>query len=150
MRRIVVPNDFLSVAEEELRAGRTVRLHIDGQSMYPFIRGGRDEVEIVPFPSDRKLPEWCCPFYRWEGRYMVHRYVGMEDGCCVMLGDGNIVRRERVHREDVIGILNKIYRPDGGVQDCSDPRWLRKAKLWYRLRPLRKFLIPAFRFLHIR
>lgn len=150
MRKIVVPNNFLSLAEEELRAGRTVRLHIDGQSMYPFIRGGVDEVEVVPCPSEGNLPAWCCPFYQWEGRYMIHRYVGTEDGDCIMLGDGNLVRKERVRREDVVGILSRIYRPDGSVQDCNDPRWLRRGELWYRLRPLRRILIPAFRLLRIR
>lgn len=149
MRKIVVPNDFLAVAAEELLAGRSVRLHIDGQSMYPFIRGGVDEVEVVPCPSGTELPAWCCPFYKWEGRYMIHRYIGTENGECIMLGDGNIVRRERVRREEIIGLLNRIYRPDGSVQDCSDERWLRRARLWYRLRPLRRFLIPAFRLLHI-
>lgn len=150
MRKIVVPNNFLSLAEEELRAGRTVRLHIDGQSMYPFIRGGVDEVEVVPCPAEGDLPAWCCPFYRWEGRYMIHRYVGTEDGDCIMLGDGNLVRKERVRREDVVGMLSRIYRPDGSVQDCSDPRWLRRGELWYRLRPLRRILIPAFRLFRIR
>lgn len=149
MRRVVVPNDFLAVAEEELRAGRSVRLHIDGQSMYPFIRGGVDEVEVVPAPAEGELPAWCCPFYKWEGRYMIHRYLGTENGECIMLGDGNLVRRERVRREDIIGLLSLIYHPDGSVQDCSDRGWLRKARLWYRLRPLRRILIPAFRLLHI-
>lgn len=149
MRKIVISNDFLSLAEEELRAGRSVRLHIDGQSMYPFIRGGADEVEIVPCAAEGELPRWCCPFYRWEGRYMIHRYLGVENGECVMLGDGNLARLERVARGEIIGILSRIYRPDGSVQDCSDPRWLRKAALWYRLRPLRRILIPLFRLLHI-
>lgn len=149
MRKIVVPNRFLAVAEEELRAGRSVRVQIDGQSMYPFIRGGADEVEIVPCPPDGELPAWCCPFYRWEGRYMIHRYVGTEGDRCVMLGDGNLVRREYVRREEIIGLLHRIYRPDGSVQACTDPRWLRKGRLWYRLRPLRRILIPAFRLLHL-
>ena len=148
MRKIVVPNDFLSVAAEELRAGRSVRLHIDGQSMYPFLRGGADEVEVVPCPPG-ELPAWCCPFYCWEGKYMIHRYIGMEDGECVMLGDGNLVRRERVPRGEILGLLSRIWHPDGSVQDCSDPRWLRKARLWYRLRALRRFLIPAFRLFRI-
>ena len=149
MRKVVIPNDFLSLAEEELRAGRSVRLHIDGQSMYPFIRGGADEVEVVPCPSEGELPKWCCPLYCWEGHYMIHRYIGVENGECVMLGDGNVVRFERVGRSQIIGLLSRIYRPDGSVQDCSDPRWLRKAALLYRLRPLRRILIHIIRLLRL-
>ena len=150
MRKIVVPNEFLSAAEEELRAGRSVRLHIDGQSMYPFIRGGIDEVEIVPCPRDGALPAWCCPFYKWDGKYMIHRYIGSKGDVCIMLGDGNLVRREHVRRNEVIGLLSRIYRPDGSVQECDDPHWLRKGAWWYRLRSLRRILIPLCRLLRIR
>ena len=80
---------------------------------------------------------------------MIHRYVGTEGDRCVMLGDGNLVRREYVRREEIIGLLHRIYRPDGSVQACTDQRWLRKGRLWYRLRPLRRILIPAFRLLHL-
>ena len=44
----------------------------------------------------------------------------------MMLGDGNLARIERVKREDIIGILRTIYRPDGTTQDCRDTQWLRR------------------------
>ena len=56
----------------------------------------------------------------------------------------NIARIEEVRREEIIGLLRTIYHPDGTEQDCRDPRWLRKARWWYRLRLLRRFLIPLF------
>mgnify|MGYP000076131080 CR=1 FL=1 len=150
MRKLVVPNSFLSEAAEALRQGRAVKLHIDGQSMYPFIRGGIDLVEVVPCPPEGELPAWCCPFYQWEGKYMIHRYIGREGDECLMLGDGNVARIERVKREDIIGLLQTIYRPDGTTLDCRDERWLKKARWWYRLRPLRRWLLPAFKMLHVR
>ena len=149
MRKLVVPNSFLSEAAEALRAGQTVKLHIDGQSMYPFIHGGKDLVEVVPCPPEGELPLYCCPFYQWEGRYMIHRYIGREGDECLMLGDGNLVRIERVKRGDIIGLLRTIYRPDGTEQVCTEARWLRRAYWWVRLRPLRRFLLPLCRLLHI-
>lgn len=150
MRKLVVPNSFLSEAAEALRQGRAVKLHIDGQSMYPFIRGGIDLVEVVPCPPEGELPAWCCPFYQWEGKYMIHRYIGRDGDECLMLGDGNVARIERVKREDIIGLLQTIYRPDGTTLDCRDERWLKKAQWWYRLRPLRRWLLPVFKMLHVR
>ena len=149
MRKLIVPNSFLSEAAEALRAGQTVKLHIDGQSMYPFIHGGKDLVEVVPCPPEGELPLYCCPFYQWEGRYMIHRYIGREGDECLMLGDGNLVRIERVKRSDIIGLLRTIYRPDGTEQVCTEARWLRRAYWWVRLRPLRRFLLPLCRLLHI-
>lgn len=149
MRKLVVPNSFLAEAADALRQGQTVKLHINGQSMYPFIKGGRDLVEVVPCPAEGPLPDWCCPFYYWEGNYMIHRYIGSEGDECLMLGDGNVQRIERVQRAEVIGLLRYIYRPDGSVQDCRDARWLHRARCWYRLRPLRRFLLPLLKLLHV-
>lgn len=81
---------------------------------------------------------------------MVHRYIGRDGDYCLMLGDGNLARVERVKRNDVLGLLRYIYRSDGFVQDCTDPRWLRWGALWYRLRPLRRFLLPVMKRLHLR
>ena len=145
MRKITVTNHFLAGAAEALKQGQTVKLLIGGQSMYPFIRGGIDLVEIIPCPAEGELPAWCCPFYQWEDRYMIHRYIGREGDEYLMMGDGNVARVERVKREDVIGLLSYIYYFDGTVQDCRDKRWLRKAEWWYRLRLLRRWLLPVIK-----
>ena len=149
MRKLVVPNSFFTEAAETLRSGQSVRLHVDGQSMYPFIHGGKDEIEVVPYDGESPLEPWCCPFYQWEGNYMIHRYIGMNGNRCQMLGDGNIYRIEEVEKKDIAGILRTIYHPDGTEQDCRDPRWLKKAVWWYRLRKVRRFLIPLFRLLKV-
>ena len=80
---------------------------------------------------------------------MIHRYIGMDGENCRMLGDGNIYRIEEVPRKDIIGILRFIYHPDGSILDCRDEKWIRKAIWWYRLRKIRRFLIPIFRRLGI-
>ena len=149
MRKIIVPNSFFVEAAEALRKGHSVRLHVDGQSMYPFIHGGKDEIEVVPYDGSTPLEPWCCPFYQWGGNYMIHRYIGMNGNMCQMLGDGNIYRIEQLPKGEIIGILRTIYHPDGTEQDCRDPRWLRKAAWWYRLRKVRRFLIPLFKILGI-
>lgn len=149
MRRITLPNGFMHEAASLLREGKSVKLHITGDSMLPFIHGGEDVVEIEPCPATGDLPEWCCPFYCWEGRYMIHRYVGREGEYCLMLGDGNIARIEKVRRDEITGLLRRIYRPDGSVQDCTSTRWLKRGEWWYRLRPLRRWLLPAMKILNV-
>ena len=59
---------------------------------------------------------------------MIHRYIGREGDDCLMLGDGNVAR----------------------IEDCRDARWLKKAEWWYRLRFLRRWLLPVFKALHLR
>lgn len=118
--------------------------------MYPFIRGGVDLVEVIPCASDDELPAWCCPFFLWEGRYMIHRYIGRDGDDYLMLGDGNMARLERVKREEIIGLLRYIYPPAKPEIDCFDKAWLRKGKYWYRLRFFRRWLLPLFKMLRIR
>lgn len=149
MRKLIVPNDFFSAAAEALRNGSSVRLHVDGQSMYPFIHGGIDEIEVVPYDGQTPPEPWCCPFYQWNGSYMIHRFIGMNGDKWQMLGDGNICRVEEVSQGEIIGILRTIYHPDGTCQDCRDSRWLRRAEWWYRLRSVRRFLIPLFKLLRV-
>lgn len=140
MRKIVIPNGFLEEAAIMLKQGQNVQLYIDGQSMLPFIRGGKDKTEIVPCPTG-ELPRWGCFFYKWEGKYMIHRYIGREQEKYRMMGDGNLIRIETVQRSEIIGMLRYIYHPDGKTQDCLHASWLRKAQWWYRLRSLRKWLL---------
>ncbi len=149
MRKITLPNKFFAEAAEELKRGRTAKLLVGGQSMYPFIRGGEDVVEVIPCPPEEELPIWCCPFYQWEGKYMIHRYIGRKNGLYLMLGDGNLARVEEVERADIIGVLKTIYHPDGTVQDCLDPHWLKKAEWWYKLRFARRWLLAVCRILHV-
>ena len=145
MRKLVVPNSFFAEAADTLRNGQSVRLHVDGQSMYPFIHGGKDEIEVEPYDGKSPLQPWCCPFYQWGGNYMIHRFIGMKGNLCQMLGDGNVYRIEEVPPHEIIGLLRYIYHPDGSVQDCQEKRWLKKAVWWYRLRKVRRFLIPLFK-----
>lgn len=145
MKKITLSNSFLAEAEAALKEGRNVTLHIGGNSMHPFIVGGRDVVEIAPCPREQELHLWTCLFYRWEGKYMIHRYVGREGEYLLMMGDGNLGRIERIRREDVSGLLLSIRRPDGSLQDCLDSSWLRRGKRWFRLRLLRRWLLPLYR-----
>jgi len=145
MKIQVVQNRFLEGVAAILAEGRSVRVRIDGQSMYPFIRGAKDEVELVPYQQGSSLPLWTCVFFRWGESYVVHRYIGREDSLFCIMGDGNLVLVEKVEESAILGVLRTIYRPDGTVQDCRDPKWLRKGALWYRLRRFRRFLLPLFR-----
>ena len=145
MKRVVVQNCFLEGVAAMLKEGRSVRVRIDGKSMHPFIRGSKDEVELIPYHSGSSLPLWCCVFFRWRGDYIVHRYIGKEGDNFCFMGDGNLVQVEKVDEADILGVLQSICRHDGTKQNCLDPKWLRKGALWYRFRKFRRFLLPFYR-----
>ena len=51
MKQKIVHNVFLAEAADLLEQGISVKVRIGGESMFPFIRGSKDEVEIIPFNS---------------------------------------------------------------------------------------------------
>lgn len=145
MKQIIVQNAFLAEAANLLEQGKSVRIRIGGESMFPFIRGGEDEVEIVPYNSGHPLPLWSCVFYQWKGHYMIHRFIGRNEEKFRMMGDGNLLQVEEVAANDIKGILKVIYHHNGTCQDCLEGRWLRKGQYWYKLRKFRRMLIFIIR-----
>ena len=145
MKTLVVQNQFLENVAALLEEGRMVRVRIGGRSMDPFIQGSKDEIELIPYLKCCDLALWTCVFFRWNESYVVHRYIGREGDFFCFMGDGNLVQVEKVKENDVLGILQTIYHPDGTEQDCRDPKWLRKGALWFRFRWFRRFLLPLYR-----
>lgn len=145
MRKLILPNLFFEDAAEMLKGGKSVMLSVGGESMLPFIRGGEDKIELIPYDASIELPLWCCAFYKWGDSYMVHRYVGMRDEMYRMMGDGNLFRIEEIVEDQIAGVLQYIYHPDGTVQNCLDDKWLKSGKMWYRLRRLRYFLLAGYK-----
>lgn len=145
MRKIVLQNYFLEDIAKLLLEGNTVKVRIDGDSMHPFIMGGKDEIELVPYNKDFPLELWTCIFFKWQGHYMVHRFVGYSGDMYNMMGDGNLIQVERVEEKDILGVLQTIYHADGSTQDCKDKKWLCRGKYWYKFRGIRRFLLPLYR-----
>lgn len=144
-RKIIVPNEFLSLAEEELRQGKNVKILADGASMFPFIRGGKDTVEIRPLQDNETPEKWRVYMFLQNGHYIIHRLVDEDKDQLIMKGDGNLKIEERIKHDEIIGVLSKIYRSDGKMTDCTESRWLQKGKIWHRLSPVRRYLLAAAR-----
>ena len=145
MRRIVFQKHFFEEIAQLLQEGNPVRVRIDGESMHPFIVGGKDEVLLIPYDKKTPIELWSCIFYKWKGHYMIHRFVGLQDGQYCMMGDGNLVQIERIEESDILGILQTIYHADGSIQDCLGKKWLCQGRYWFKFRKLRRFLLPIYR-----
>ena len=145
MRRIVFQNHFFEEIAQLLQEGNPVRVRIDGESMHPFIVGGKDEVLLIPYDKKTSIELWSCIFYKWKGHYMIHRFVGLQDGQYCMMGDGNLVQIERIEESDILGILQTIYHADGSTQYCLGKKWLCQGRYWFKFRKLRRFLLPIYR-----
>lgn len=144
MRTISVSNTFFAQAKKTLREGKEVRLLVQGNSMLPFIIGGKDTVTLIPY-LDEDLPLGTAAFYQWNGNYMIHRLVRKDDTHYHFLGDGNIYRIETVPRKNVIGILQTIHHPNGTDTDATTAAWRKKGMWWYHIQPLRRYVLFVYK-----
>ena len=133
-----LPNDvLLEEVAGLLSAGNDVTLLTKGNSMLPFIRGGIDSVRL------RKLPEVACGDIVLAriapDRFVLHRIFRIEGDALTLMGDGNVRGTESCRREDVLGSVVSVVRPDG--REAAPAR----GKMWKALRPLRRYLLAGYR-----
>ena len=143
MQTKTVPNaELIPAIGKLIEEGQEVIFKPKGMSMLPFIRGSRDSV-LLRKAGELKVGDIALAEIS-EGRYVLHRIEKIEGETIVLMGDGNLVGRERCRREDVMAIAVKIIKGRREI-DCQSQGHLRNAEIWRRLLPIRKYLLAIYR-----
>lgn len=113
-----------------------------GCSMRPMLRNRRDRVIVLPVGEER-LKKYDLPLYRRpDGKYILHRIIGVRDGEYIIRGDNTYVR-EHVPDAWILGYVSEFYRGEKHI--LSDSRGYRfYARAWNFLYPVR-YLYHLFR-----
>lgn len=150
MGKIVVENEvFFTHVREMLDTGRRVTIPVKGYSMLPFIRGEKDLVILEKAGGDLSEGDIVL-FYVGEephGRYILHRILSIDGNRVEIMGDGVVGSRERVTRERIYAKVVSILRNGKREVDPESLRERRKARLWRKLLPVRRYLLFAYRHL---
>lgn len=125
-----------------LASGKEVRFSPSGVSMRPFIEGDRDSVilkqlERAPLRGDIVLAE--AENLCGSRTYVLHRLVRIEGDTYVLQGDGNLAGEERCSSGDIIGTVIRIEKPNGRRKRLT------RGRLWFLLKPIRKYLLKIYR-----
>jgi hypothetical protein len=140
-----MPSDKF-IIEEAIRLvdeGVSVTLPVNGQSMLPFIIGGRESV-ILQKPVAPRVGHVVLAWVDGN-RYVVHRIIGISGDNVTLMGDGNIIGTERCTLRDIKAIATHVVSADEKIHDLNN-RWrMLGAKLWFRLRPVRRYLLAIYR-----
>ena len=123
--------------------GASVTLPVKGWSMLPFIIGWKESV-ILQKPSQ---PERGDIVLAWvEGcRYVVHRIIRIDGDRVTLMGDGNVTGTEHCTVSDIKAVATHVVGADGQPHDLYN-RWrCQSAKVWYCLRPVRRYLLWLYR-----
>lgn len=106
-----------------------------GWSMFPMLRNRRDRVIVLP-KGDERLKKYDLPLYRRpDGKYILHRIIGVKDGMYIIRGDNTYVK-EHVPESWVLGYVSEFYR-NGKHHICSARGYRFYAAVWNLIFPFR-------------
>ena len=123
--------------------GVSVTLPVNGRSMLPFVIGGQESV-ILQKPDTVQVGDVVLAWV--EGcRWVVHRIIRIDSDRVTLMGDGNIVGTEHCTVADVKARVTHVVDVKGQPHDIYN-RWRTLgAKVWWRLRPIRRYLLFIYR-----
>lgn len=137
-----VPNElFFQEVKELLEAGKKVKMHVQGNSMRPFLRNG-DKVILVP-PSSLQIKKGIVVLTGSSIGIVLHRIIQMDGDCCLLAGDAHSKQVEKAFIRDIIGIVTEVNRCGNNIRlDSPYSRFL--SFLWEVLRPFRGIMFRCY------
>lgn len=141
---LVLPNELLLGEVSALLAeGKSVVLKTKGNSMLPLIRGDRDSVELHREDSVRENDIVLARLT--GGQYVLHRVIAIDGENVTLMGDGNIRGTEHCRLGDICGTALFVVRTDDTKVDVRSAGALRRASMWRRLLPVRRYILGVYR-----
>lgn len=136
MDKRTFPNEvLLEEAACLLDEGREVCFTPSGNSMLPFIRGGKDSVVLKKKPA---VEAGDIVLVRLPGRYVLHRVIRIDNEELTLMGDGNVSGTEHCSLQDVMGTVTAIHKGNRTVIPGS-------GSFWRSIKPIRRYILAIYR-----
>ena len=140
---MITDADILAEAIRLVGEGVSVTLPVNGQSMLPFIIGGQESV-ILGRPDGAQVGDVVLAWVDGT-RYVVHRIIRIDGDRVTLMGDGNIAGMEYCTVGDLKARATHVVDAYGRTYELYN-RWRRLvARLWYWLRPARRYILAIYR-----
>lgn len=132
--RTIPMEQWCALARENVAPPVTICL--EGESMRPLIRKGRDPVTIVPVRGEMKKGDVVL-FTLGDGRYVVHRVWRLREGLVRTLGDNCVNPEPWFPRTQVLGQVVRFSR-NGHAFRLDTPAARAFGRVWMALFPIRR------------
>ena len=141
-KRLSTPREALERMGPILASGGSFRLVVTGVSMLPLLRHGTDAVILSPLHREARNGDILF-YLRGPENCVLHRVYRVEADRLWMCGDAQL-RWEPIRREQVLAVVSRIER--GNRRWEADAfAWRMISRLWMLLRPLRPWLLAAWK-----
>ena len=127
-----------------LQEGRRVVLPVKGNSMLPFIIGEKENVELVRPQSPLKVGDVVLAWAN-NAHYVIHRIIDIDGDRVSLMGDGNIGNVEHCKMDDVVALAEFVVSSSGKRRYLYTKKRMRRARLWRKLKPIRRWLLAIYR-----
>ena len=134
---------WIEISSELIKDNCPLPVHfkVNGESMRPFIRKGKDTVTVVPLFQEPQVGDIVLfRAKRLGGDYVLHRVYQIDGEKIRTFGDGCLTPDEWLSRDTFIGIAVTIQRGKR-IIDCTSKKWKRISALWVKLLPIRRYLL---------
>lgn len=142
---VVFPNEaLLSRAIKSVAEGKKAIIPVKGQSMFPFIIGNRDCVELFP-PDNLQIGDIVLAKVNSQ-KFILHRILRFhgEEGVTLM-GDGNLHNTEECLRREILAKALLKISPNGKTKRLDSFSMKFFSKIWKFCLPMRGLLLRIFR-----
>lgn len=144
----IIPNDiFFAQIESELAAGKRVSFKVKGSSMFPFLRDGKDTVQVSPVK--RQPVAGDIVLFKYKGHHVLHRIIKIKGDIHVIQGDGIYASHECCGKEDIVGVVTHISRNGGEPVPVDSFCWRFCSQLWSIFSFARRYLLIFLRCLFV-
>ena len=143
VHKVLPNNEILHDLIKLVNEGQRVILPVKGYSMLPFIIGGKESVELVK-PDAVAVGDVVLAWIN-DNRFVIHRIIQIEGNQVQLMGDGNITAEEYCLISDVKARAEYVIAPNGKRRYLYTPKRLRFSRLWYRLLPIRRWILAIYR-----
>lgn len=131
MKKVLSTKELMPLIGDILKTAQRVRFTVKGNSMYPLLRGGRDEVEVTKCDTIGKYD--IVLYKRKDGSYVLHRVLKKDDAALSIAGDFEQELEHPVYESQVIAKVDKIIRDGSKVISCNDKLYKVYCILWATL-----------------
>lgn len=101
-------NDLAPLISDCINSGKTVKMRVTGNSMFPLFRDRKDVVELAQFDKLRKYD--IVLHKRNNGKYIMHRIIKKKGDVLTIAGDFEVEKEYPVRENQVLARVKGFYR----------------------------------------
>lgn len=139
----VKSESLFPVIIELIKNNQSAKITVTGNSMSPFLKEGRDNVELAAINFCEVRRGDIILIKRKCGYYVMHRVYKKEKDCFYIIGDAQQWIEGPLFPEQLIAIVTKVIR-EGREISCNNLIWKFLSHFWLNLRRFRYAIIGIY------